>query len=387
VTLSALLLAGLCGGRAQAYKIAMPPHPAFVLRGSATVIMQDSESSAILYFPTNGQLVQRFSFEQPISRLAVTGDEQFLLAAFRDGALALWDVTTGAQVWQKSASETGVSRVVDANFANDGKSFVVADGSNFTPVFATKTGDVIRNVGDSFVNVEIHSAALSPTGSTAVVLEGRPSDPATANGERLILIDLVTGATRDTGVKGERSVRYSSDGKHIACVVWANATRSSEKLRVIAADGPPKMVDVGAFSWIGRLWPDESGGFLMTGLVSNPTTGKGYVVGARFSPTRGSLEELWRMSSPGVEGGKEGAWATTHFRPKQLVGACTDYRFVTQLTDLKTGTSLQTIDNSPNYRASPGTHRLLAIVVVGAFLGVGGLVGVVVLVYVCTRRK
>jgi hypothetical protein len=159
-----------------------------------------------------------------------------------------------------------------------------------------------------------------------------------------MLFDVSTGAQRDAGVKGgDTRLRYSSDGKYLAMdhlvrKPWATV------LRVVSVEGKPAATDLGHFQSVGRVFgvgriePTDDGRFLVTGTVRDPKTRAYLTVGACCDPGARTLKELWR--APLEAGINE--W--TSFRLDEMIGVSTGMHYLTQVTDLRAGQNLLTIE-------------------------------------------
>jgi len=314
---------------AQATTIDQSPRPTILFGKSGRFIVQDAWNSVALYRAADGKRLRKFGAKQRINVFDVTADEGALLVGYRDGSLGLWDINTGKNLRWQDPAQTGLKYVSDACFAHDGRSFVVCDHQDIALICETRTGRQIARVGFSPGEKNIMSAALSPDGSRGALVD---------LGGHLFLFDVRTRVMKDTGLTGAWPVRYSRDGKHIACRSINSGVR--EQLRVLKLDEPPVLKDAGQFSYIGHIQATEDGCFLAT--VEGPDWLPR--VGVRYDPGRSRLEELWKSSD------HERVQSLTDFDPSTLVGVSTDFRLVTHVTDLRTGTPKLKIDNHANYR-------------------------------------
>jgi hypothetical protein len=141
---------------------------------------------------------------------------------------------------------------------------------------------------------------------------------------------------------GALPVRYSVDGNYIAC--RSNNSGVDESVRILRmADGVAR--DVGAYGHIGGIFPSGIDEFAVVALSDDPSTGApNDVVGVRVDARNAKAQEAWRLRRDGAITEHLG-WSTTC-----NMGIGTDYRYVTRLSDLRTGSSSLVIDNSANYR-------------------------------------
>src|SRR5262249_30801771 len=135
-------------------------------------------------------------------------------------------------------------------------------------------------------------------------------------------------------LKGAWPVRYSADGKYVACPFGGD----HDDLRVIKVEGAVvKMHEKPVRA--GQIRPMADGSFLLTGW-------NGVCGGWKCVPTNRELQQVWEK-----RGESEGS-ADTNFDPESLLGVWTDYQYVTRVIDLRTGKRLFLIDNSANYEAA-----------------------------------
>ena len=334
-----LALLVYCCGRSSALANSpdQRPRTAILLNDSQRFIAQDAWNSTALYRVGDGTMIYRFVAPTWINEIAITPDEKFLLLACNDGSLSLWEIDTGQRVWKQSASQSGLKYAYDANFAYNGKSCVVCDSVDKAVILRNQTGQRIGVVQFPPMQTNIMSAALSPDGSSGVLIE---------LGERLYTFDVATGQLADTGLTGAFPVRYSVDGKYVA--FRSSNSGISEQLIVVAMDGKFAKQNIGQFSHICHIRPAEDGTFLISSMDDKADG----VIGVQVWPATGKWKELWRY--PLGSGISEKA----DFLPQSMIGVSTDYRLVTTLVDLQTGTTLRTIDNSAN-RQPPLATRIL----------------------------
>jgi len=265
--------------------IDMRPRPTILLRNSNRVIAQNGWNSAALYRVDDGQFLHAFPAKERVEKIAVTPDEESLLIACADGSVSLWSVETGEKLWHKTPSQTGLGFIHDASFAQNGKSFIVTHSSSAV-VFDTQSGKRISNTGP--MGTMFLSAALSPDGSTAVLVDLL---------EDVYTFDLVTGKTRISGLKGGQPVRYSVDGKFFVC--RNNNSGSDERLQVVTAKTLEKK-HVGQFRHITFIRPMDDGTFHITAITEDARKQElfGFAVGVKYFPDTNELKQLWQSSSP-----------------------------------------------------------------------------------------
>jgi hypothetical protein len=330
--LLAILVVGHIVTPAPATTIDTSPRHAILLGKSARFLAQDAWDSVALYAVADGRLVRRFPAGQRVNAIDVTADEGLLLVAGAGGGIGVWDLETGTKVWWIGPFQTGLGYVYDASFARDGRSCIVCGYEGFALVYESRTGRQVAKVGFPPGQTLVLSACLSPDGSRGALVD---------LGERVFTFDVRAGAMQDTGLTGAWPVRSAADGKRLGCRSANSGVQ--ERLRVVALDPPPTARDVGQFACIGHIRPAEGGDFLVTAEAGQRAEGTS-VVGVRYSPGRDQVEELWRL------GAGRGVNRLTDFDPETLLGVSTDFRLVTTLTDLRTGTSRLVIDNSANFR-------------------------------------
>jgi WD40 repeat protein len=337
---------------------------------SKQFIVQSAWDSVGLYRLADLGLVRTFGVGASVNKFDVTQDEQTVLVGCDDGSLSAWDVATGAQRWGLSSWSSGQHYIQDVCFADDGRSVIICGMQDDAFILNVQTGRKIGSVRFPPGQTNTMSAALSPDGSTGVVLD---------LGERLYAFDVSKGQLRPTGVTGAWPVRYSRDGRYVA--LRSNNSGQSEQLRVVRADDTWAFRDLGEFNNIGHIKPIEGAGFLAAALVNQGED----CAGVLWRPETERLENLWQLAGQNRE--------RTDFEPTAMVGVCTDHRLVTRVVDLRIGAALGTVDNSADYRPTVVTYtsrdiiplmlgRLLhrsPIRLVGVAVGLGVLGGVVVL--------
>jgi hypothetical protein len=334
----ALLVACFSTGTALGITYDKTPRPTILLSDFMRFIAEDGWNSMALYRVGDALLMQRFKALSQIEMVAITSDDKFLLIACEDGSLSLWEVDTGHRVWQQSRSESGLSSVYDASFADNGESCVVCDVRDQALIFQTKTGKRLSAIRFPPVTNNIMSAALSPDGTTGVLI---------TLDQHLYTFDVATGQLQDTGLTGGWPVRYSVDGKYAA--FRSSNSGEKEHLRIVALGKKPVVRDIGQFAQIGHIRPAKDGSFLSSAQLrkwfdEENSEHTSVVVGVQVWPITGRVKELWNHPQRiGVNG-------HTDFLPDSMIGISTDYSLVTTLVDLRTGSLLGSIDNSANYR-------------------------------------
>src|SRR5262249_51633019 len=161
----------------------------------------------------------------------------------------VWGLGSGSQLWSKKPTGSKRGSVCDVSFAHNGKSLIVCDFEGSVSIYETLTGSQLGNVRLPKQHGPAMSAALSPDGSKGVLI---------TLGEQLFAFDTITGTASDTGLKGERLVRYSSHGKYIAMRAYESG--SGTFLRIVTMDAHLAETNLGPFSEIGQIRPTEDGG-------------------------------------------------------------------------------------------------------------------------------
>src|SRR5262249_18674825 len=127
----------------------------------------------------------------------------------------------------------------DVCFSADGRSLVYCDDRETATVVAARTGAVLGTVRLSGPGREGWSATLSPDGTEGALLDTKGEICRFRVGESTV---------HPTGVKGAWPVRFSSDGRFLAC--WS-ADRNDPvpfiSLRLIEVGGTHPARDLGKF--------------------------------------------------------------------------------------------------------------------------------------------
>ncbi len=363
------LLVYCCGwSTALANSPDQSPRTAILLNDSKRFIARDAWNSTALYRVADGIMIRRFVAPTWINNIAITSDEKFVLLVCNDGRLSLWDIETGQQVWEQSASRSGLQYAYDATFAQNGESCVVCDSVDKAVILRKRTGQRLGVVQFPPMQTNIMSAALSPDGTSGVLIE---------LGERVYTFDVATGHLADTGMTGAFPVRYSVDGKYIA--FRSGNSGISEQLIVVAMDGKCAKQNIGTFSHICQIKAVEDGTFLVSSMDDKADG----VVGVQVWPATGKWKELWRYPLG------NGISEKTDFLPQSMIGVSTDYRLVTSLIDLHTGKTLRSIDNSANRQPPLLTRILNDVVEQVGWIGpvFGAIIAIGLLAFILHRRR
>jgi hypothetical protein len=329
----ALFLAGVAPAGIQANTYKPIPRSAVLLPRSERFIALDAWNSAALYEIGDGQVVYRFPAKERIDHFAATADESRLLVACGDGSLGLWNLETGANVWWQTSKISGLRDPHDASFARDGKSCIVCNERDNAVIFESDTGRRIGVVSFPPGQTDIMSAALSPDGSSGLLVD---------LWQRVFLFDVATGRMTNTGISGAWPIRYSADGKHAAFRSRNSGTR--EALRVVTLDDTLEWRDVGKFGQIGLIKPSNDGGFQIRARTEEDEQGKTADVAVKYSPHAHELKEL-ALGIPVEHLRDENR---TDFSDETLVGVETSYNLITLVIDLKENRLLLKIDNHEN---------------------------------------
>jgi hypothetical protein len=335
------------------------PKPTIVLNDSQRFIAQISWNSMALYRVSNGTIINRFKSSGWINCIAATPDEKLLLLACSNGSLSLWEIETGELLWGLSGRQTGLHYVYDVCFSHDGQSFIVSNFTDPALVFRTNTGERIGAVG--FRQTNIMSAALSPDGSKGVAIE---------LGQHIHTFDLATAVLTDTRFEGGWPIRYSVDGKHIAC--RSSNSGADERLAIMTVGETLTRQDLGQFTYITNITPCQDGSFLVTANIGKIFDYSAHMVGIQVWPINGELREIWRLPLVEKTRNEQDSFA---FATPGLIGVSTNYRLVTTVMDLRTGKHLLTIDNSANVR--PDLYLSGLLIGGGIFVAIG-LIAVVI---------
>jgi WD40 repeat protein len=339
---------------ATATTIDMSPHRTLVLPGSQQFLVRDAWNGVALYRLSDRSVVHRFRGPSEVSAFAASSDEKMVILACDNGALSAFDLASGERLWKQSP----LSSVSKVGFSSDGQSILV-DGLLVLEAATGRKIGTLPPLPDK--SLTVWSAALGPGGTRGSLVAGYDG--------QLYTFDVQTGQVAEKGVKKLGPVRqavYSVDGKYLAlrCAVFIDGwPYDDDQLRIVNTADAWTVQDVGVPTQVGHMKPTADGGFLLTGLDVriNPlgAVTAADSVGLRWRPGAKDLEELYRLPSKYLEPDK------MDFDPEQLVGVRTNWRLITEVVDLRTGTVLGSINNSANYRArittsySPGILGLV----------------------------
>jgi len=361
------LLCLLLATPALGLSVSLAPRPSLWLT-TGEFLALDAQDSLTLY-DQKGTTIRRFAgVGNFVQAIAATSDERFLLLAGYDGRLSLFDLRTGAQLWTKTPKDTALGWIHDASFAWDGRSLVVCNDRGEAIIYDTATGKQIGAINVPSTEPRIMSAALSPDGSTGVLVD---------LSEHVFQFDTATGKATHTGLKGGWPIRYSADGRYFAFP--SSNFGGGAQLRIATADAKSSL-DAGGFCYIGHIKPTPDGKFLLSAMAagggkSNP----GLIVGAVCDPQKAKVAVVWNVPLQGD------VQPVTDFDPQTMLGVCTDYRLVTLVLDLKKSKTLLTIDHSDawqrqlHFEQSAGPDLIVAVIVAVA--------GAVVVVLVIRRLR
>jgi hypothetical protein len=330
------------------------PHTALLLPGASGFIAQDDTDSLALYSATDGTVLRRFPARSWVNEIAFSPDGKSLLIIGPD-ELSLWDVGTGQRRWSRPASKAGLQGYSRPTFARDGRSFVgIGHRSDQRYAFEvalagnTETGEWVGTVPSGQTDLAIDAVALSPDGARGILIAR-----ADLKAGGLFAFEVGQEHLVDTGVRGIRPLRYSADGKHVACRDPNSlGEEEGQKLRVVALNEGMKVRDVGPFTRIGRMAAAEDGLFLVTALRREKANDPAFPVGVQYSPRANEMKEVWRL-----EGEAHNFFGTPEahqmlemdFDLASLRGVYTTFDLRTRLLDLRTGEVLLTIDHSAEY--------------------------------------
>jgi hypothetical protein len=164
-------------------------------------------------------------------------------------------------------------------------------GKDFAVVYETRSGreiQVLRLPPDAH---RPGSAALSPDGSKGALLD---------LGEQLYTFDVATGTLKAMNIQGTWPVRFSVDGKYVAC--WIRLEKGLG-LRVVKLGEPLSWKDV---EWIypSLIRPAEDGNFLVPGVwwKGEKAFQTGTMAGLRYFPNTATSSSSGRSQRTTGEG-------------------------------------------------------------------------------------
>jgi hypothetical protein len=295
-----------------------------------------------MYGIGDGKLIHRFPAGSRVHKFDVSEDEKFLIVAC-DRAIGAWDLISGLQLWSKGPNEAGIEPSYDISLAWNGKSFVVCNERDFALVYETHNGQQISKIEMPPGRTSFVSAALSPDGSRGVFV---------TMGGQLFTFDVAEGAITDTGIRGDRPVRYSANGKYITMQTnnWSGAVGDKtlggrEQFRIVPMPAAQPTIEVGRFNHVGQIRPTSDGGFIATVEVKerNEVDTTFFIAGLRYEPQLRQLTEVWKLPTKNIS-------YKADFDPEAMLSVSTDFKLVTRLIDLRTGKTILTVDNSANAR-------------------------------------
>jgi hypothetical protein len=188
-------------------------------------------------------------------------------------------------------------------------------------------------------------------------------------------LDILTGHLASTGLKVGGLVRYSADGKFVAC--RSDNSGIKEELTILSVADNLSRRNFGQFTRITSVRPTDDGAFLVTADNGQHRYDKNaHMIGVQIRPDTGQLRELWKLPF------KERQFFETecyHYAQQAQIGVATDFRLVTTVVDLPTGNVVFVIDNSAN--EIPGLYWS------GLLIGLGSLVATWLLGCAMRRRR
>jgi WD40 repeat protein len=332
VRLIVLVICGLVPAVAYGTTYDMRPRKAILFEDSKRFVALDGWNSLALY-RVDGSVVHRFPAPDRVDGIALSPDERYLLVVCNDGSLVLWRVATGERVWLKGPVESGLKYPYGVSFAANSERFAACDHEGKVIVFDTPTCKRIGSVSFPPRQTSVVSVALASDGTSGFLV---------TQGHELYSFDVSTRRLTNTELTGAGPVLFSSDGKYIAFLSGNSDQR--EQLSVVRVGDTLKRQDIGKFSYIGRIQPAGDGSFLLTERIGDQLEDSMHYVGVQVWPDGGRTQEVWR-GAPFRDVNE-----LTAFNPRSMIAVSTDFRLVTQITDLRSGKVLQEIDNSANSR-------------------------------------
>lgn len=308
------------------------PKTAILLNDSSRFIVQDSDTSVAIYRVSDASIIRRYSDLETILKIAISPDEKQLLIGFYGGTLTMWNIESGEVAWELNGTQSGVSYPSDISFAQNGERVAICGNSNLVLVVETKTGKILQQIkGKGTIGL----AALSPNGISGIL----------ADNDHLFNFDVATGQSVATGLPDVASyprrqslIQYSVDGKYIAFPVME--PRGGVHLVVVTMEETRTQRVVGHFYAIGHITPAKDGSFLITG--ESPTRGSegcsSTAIGVRVWPESGQIDNLWTLPCSTYPA------FTSDYRPDSLIGVSTGVSLRTWVFDLRTGTTLFTLN-------------------------------------------
>lgn len=344
-------IVGLCVTPTASAMPAIKPRQMVVFRDARHFLAQDAWNTVTLHRISDGVVLQRFDSTGWLRHFLVTPDEKSLLLIAAGGRLSLWDITTGQQLWRQRVSHD----IRDASFANDGRSFVVTAPRSILLILQTSTGQLIQSIRSANADFNLYSPALAPDGASGVAI-----------GDDGFLYTFQTNAGQlvQTTAKGAGLVRFSVDGKFIACHLEESEGR--QDLRILDVHDNLAVRDISYFYFVDSIGPAADGGFLVAGFCFDADF---RFAGIEVQPKSGVVQRLWGLPlRPAIYVDRE----NLGFDSQGRIGVATDYSLITHVYDLKTGKMLYSLDNSAN--SQPGLDWP------GVLIGIAILAGMAVVV-------
>lgn len=304
-----------------------------LLPQSGGFVASDADRSLTLHRMDDGARIRTYACEERIAKFVASADEKSLAIAGADGGLGVWDIATGAQLWWQPAVGRHVDYLFDLSFSGDGRALVACRDSGVVAVVETQTGDRIGGViASAATKSNALSAALAPDGTRGAFLNASM---------HVVVFDVLSGSSHDTGVTGGGVLRYSSDGAYLATPSFGTHAHS---LRVLRAHDLAVM-ELGQFDALRSIEPTSDGRFIATCGEVDAAAGAS-IVGVMFDPKSATLSELWRLPFGSIE-------PNVDFDPSRMLGGFTTPQGDTRLVDLSTGRPLVIIERGSGTSAPP----------------------------------
>lgn len=288
------------------------------------------------YSVTDGRLVNEFPVSSATAAMSVTADERFLAVGCIDGTVSVWRIASGNRVWVETVIKQPAKRprmrgrarkrVWDVSFAGNGRSLVVAAGTDGAVVYETHTGRLIgRFVPGS--EYDASSAVLSPDGTKGAI---------TGSFVSLRMFDVASGTITDTRTVADGPISYCS---HADCIAVALDDVVGDMLGILDMANKLTRVKLGRCDEIADIWPHSDGSFLL--VADARRLFDSWMLLLQYAPQTGrvrTIAEFEREKMPNF-------WVTD-FCPEQMLAVATTADQVVRVLDLRTGATLLEIDNS-----------------------------------------